>query len=86
MQPHHGAVVGAEGAHGVGQHLLEGEENLVVEAAHQIAVGPAGDKGGPRSSPKVAPGHSASPLPSIPQKKPAKNKKQRSSPLTKKCG
>lgn len=77
MQPHHSAIVGAEGAHRVSQHLLEGEENLVVEAAHQIAVGPAGDKGGPRSSSKVAPGDGASPLPQNPQG---------SSPLTKKCG
>uniref|UniRef100_A0A2D4JG11 Uncharacterized protein n=1 Tax=Micrurus lemniscatus lemniscatus TaxID=129467 RepID=A0A2D4JG11_MICLE len=40
MEPHHGPIVRAEGADGVGQHLLEGEQDLMVQAAHQIPVSP----------------------------------------------
>lgn len=41
VQPHHRPIVGAEGADGVGQDLLQGQQDLVIEAAHQVAVGPA---------------------------------------------
>lgn len=40
VQPHHCPVVGTKGADRVGQYLLQGQQDLVVQAAHQVTVSP----------------------------------------------
>lgn len=42
MQPHHSPVMRAERPHRVCQDLLQGEQDLLIKAAHQVPVGPTG--------------------------------------------
>ena len=40
MKAHHSSVVGAEWSHWVGQNLLERQQDLMVQTAHQITMSP----------------------------------------------
>lgn len=51
MKPHYSSIMGAEGSHWVRQNLLEGQQDLVVEATNQITMSPKGKKKRNRQSP-----------------------------------
>lgn len=42
VQTHHGPVVGAQRPNRVGQDVLQGQQDLVVQPADQVTVSPAG--------------------------------------------
>lgn len=42
MQPHHSPIVRAEGPHRVCQDLLQGQQDLLIEATYKVPMSPMG--------------------------------------------
>ena len=42
VQPHHGPIVRAERPHRICQDLLQGEQDLLIEATYKVPMSPAG--------------------------------------------
>lgn len=42
MQPHHGSIVTAERPHRICQDLLQGQQDMLIEATYKVAMSPVG--------------------------------------------